>query len=156
MYAKQEIEEHTQETMNHESIKHLDHWSPVALQERAAALCEQAKQGDGAASVTLREFPRHTAMLLVRTGVGLAEQHENFADLFYVLDGQATLVTGGVLAEAVSVSLGETRGASVQGGASQPLRAGDVAHVPAGLPHQMLVAAGETITCLVMKIQEKS
>ncbi|MFZ1087131.1 MAG: hypothetical protein WAN35_19380 [Terracidiphilus sp.] len=138
-----------------EMIGHLDHWSPAALLERAAALREQAERGDGAASLTLQEFPRHCAMLLVRTGDGLAELHENFADLFYVLDGSAALVTGGVVAEAHSIGPGETRGSAVEGGARQQLRAGDVAHVPAGLPHQMLVASGQTVTCLVMKIQEK-
>ena len=49
---------------------------------------------------------------------------------------------------------GEIRGTAVEGGARQELRAGDVAHVPAGLSHQMLVANGETVTCLVMKVQE--
>jgi uncharacterized RmlC-like cupin family protein len=34
------------------------------------------------------------------------------------------------------------------------LRAGDVAHVPAGLPHQMLVAGDKTVTCLVLKVEE--
>jgi mannose-6-phosphate isomerase-like protein (cupin superfamily) len=134
---------------------HLDHWSPKALLQQAAALRKQAEDSDGAASITLREFPRHCAMLLVRTGDGLAEVHENFADLFYVLDGSAALVTGGVVAGAVSAGLGEMRGASVEGGVRQQLRTGDVAHVPAGLPHQMLVAAGQSVTCLVMKIQEK-
>ncbi len=118
-------------------------------------LRRQAESGDGAASITLQAFPRHAAMLLVRTGDGQAELHENFADLFHVLDGQATLVTGGVIADAANIAPGETRGSSVQGGAGQPLKAGEVAHVPAGLPHQMLVAPGHTITCLVMKIQEK-
>jgi mannose-6-phosphate isomerase-like protein (cupin superfamily) len=141
--------------MNDETIFHLDHWQPAELLERAATLREQAEQGDGAASVTLREFPRHCAMLLVRTGDGVAELHENFADLFCVLDGSSALVTGGLVAEAVSVGPGETRGSRIEGGARQELRTGDVAHVPAGLPHQMLVAAGQTVTCLVMKIQEK-
>jgi mannose-6-phosphate isomerase-like protein (cupin superfamily) len=141
--------------LSKENLDHLNHWSPAALLERAAVLREQAELGDGAASITLQEFPRHCAMLLVRTGNGLAEVHENFADLFYVLDGSAALVTGGVVAGAASIGPGETRGSSVEGGARQQLRAGDVAHVPAGLPHQMVVAAGQTITCLVMKIQEK-
>jgi mannose-6-phosphate isomerase-like protein (cupin superfamily) len=133
----------------------LDHWSAAVLLERAAYLRKLARHGDGSASETLREFPNHCAMLLFRSRDGAAEQHENFADLFYVLDGHATLLTGGVIAGAESVAPGETRGSAVEGGTRQPLRAGDVAHVPAGLPHQMLVAAGQTITCLVMKIQEK-
>ena len=36
----------------------------------------------------------------------------------------------------------------------QELRAGDVAHVPAGVPHQMLVAGEKTITSLVVKVRE--
>ena len=75
-------------------------------------------------------------------------------DLFVVLDGRATLVTGGTVAGAHRIGPGEMRGSSVEGGARQELRAGDVAHVPAGLSHQMLVANGETVTCLVMKVQE--
>jgi uncharacterized RmlC-like cupin family protein len=36
----------------------------------------------------------------------------------------------------------------------QSLRVGDVAHVPAGMPHQLLLAGDNTITCLVMKVQQ--
>jgi len=113
-----------------------------------------AKSGDGSASETLKEFPRHCAMLLFRSRDGAAEVHENFADVFYVLDGRATLVTGGTVAGAHLIKPEETRGTSVEGGARQELRAGDVAHVPAGVPHQMLVAIETTVTCLAMKVQE--
>ncbi|MGD0939035.1 MAG: cupin domain-containing protein [Terracidiphilus sp.] len=131
-----------------------DHWSAAVLLERAAYLRKLAKSGNGAESETLKEFPRHHAMLLVRSRDGGAEVHENFADLFYVLDGRASLVTGGTVAGAASVGPGEIRGSSVEGGRRQELRAGDIAHVPAGTPHQMLVAGDKTITCLVIKIQE--
>jgi len=63
-------------------------------------------------------------------------------------------VTGGTVAGARLIKPGETRGTSVEGGMRQELRAGDVAHVPAGLPHQMLVVGEQTVTCLVMKVQE--
>jgi quercetin dioxygenase-like cupin family protein len=46
------------------------------------------------------------------------------------------------------------RGDSIEGGIRQELKAGDIAHVPAGLPHQMLVAGDKTVTCFVMKIKE--
>ena len=64
------------------------------------------------------------------------------------------MITGGVVNGARTVALGETRGVSIEGGVKQTLRAGDVAHVPAGTPHQMLVKPEDTITCLVMKVQE--
>jgi mannose-6-phosphate isomerase-like protein (cupin superfamily) len=133
---------------------HPDHWSSAVLLERAAYLHKLAKQGDGSAGETLKEYPRHCAMLSFRSRDGEAEIHENFADVFYVLDGRATLVTGGTVAGARLTKPGETRGTSIEGGARQELRAGDVAHVPAGLPHQMLVAGEQTVTCLVMKVQE--
>ena len=135
-------------------LGHSDHWPVAVLLERAAVLREFARQGDGAASETLREYPGHCAMLLFRSRDGAAEAHENFADVFYVLDGHATLVTGGAVAGATSIGPGETRGSSVEGGRRQELRAGDVAHVPAGLPHQMLLRGEQTITCLVMKVRE--
>jgi mannose-6-phosphate isomerase-like protein (cupin superfamily) len=137
-----------------EKIGHSDHWSPAVLLERATTLRKLARQGDGAASETLREYPGHCAMLLFRSRDGAAEVHENFADVFYVLDGHATLVTSGAVAGAASIGPGEIRGSSVEGGRRQELRAGDVAHVPAGLPHQMLLRGEQTLTCLVMKVQE--
>jgi mannose-6-phosphate isomerase-like protein (cupin superfamily) len=124
------------------------------LLERAAYLRKLAAHGDGSASETLKEYPRHCAMLSFRSRDGEAEVHQDFADVFYVLEGRAVLVTGGAVVGARSVGPGETRGSSVEGGARQELRAGDVAHVPAGVSHQMLVAGEQTITCLVMKVQE--
>ena len=133
---------------------HLDHWTSAVLLERAAYLHKMAKQGDGSAGETLKEYQQHCAMLSFRSRDGEAEVHENFADVFYVLDGRAKLVTGGTVAGARLTKAGETRGDSIEGGARQELRAGDVAHVPAGLPHQMLVAGEQTVTCLVLKVQE--
>src|SRR5580692_5674766 len=132
----------------------VDHWTPSLLLERAAYLRKLAKHGDGSASETLKEYPQHFAMLSFRSRDGEAEVHERFADLFCVLAGTATLVTGGVVAGARTVAPGETRGASIEGGMRQKLRAGDLIHVPAGTPHQMLLAGDETITSLVMKMQE--
>jgi mannose-6-phosphate isomerase-like protein (cupin superfamily) len=133
---------------------HMDHWAAAVLLERAAYLHKLARQGDGSAGETLKEYPRHCAILSFRCRDGEAEIHENFADVFYMLDGHTTLVTGGTVVGARLIKPGETRGTSIEGGARQELRAGDVAHVPAGLPHQMLVAGEQTVTCLVMKVEE--
>jgi mannose-6-phosphate isomerase-like protein (cupin superfamily) len=131
----------------------VDHWSHALLLERAAYLRKLARYGEGSASETLREYPQHAAMLSFRSRSGEAEVHDQFADLFIVLAGAATLVTGGSVAGARIVAPGETRGVSINGGMQQNLRPGDVAHVPAGTPHQMLLRGEDTVTCLVMKIQ---
>jgi mannose-6-phosphate isomerase-like protein (cupin superfamily) len=132
-----------------------DHWTPAILLERAAYLRKMAQYGNGSASETMKEYPRHCVMLLVRNRDGEAEVHESFADLFYVLEGRATLETGGKVLGARKIAPGETRGDAIEGGLRQELRAGDVAHVPAGEPHRMLVAGDRTIACLVLKIQEQ-
>ena len=132
----------------------VDHWSPAVLLERAAYLRKMAKHGDGSASETLKEYPQHFAMLSFRSRSGEVEVHERFADLFCVLAGGGTLITGGVVEGAHLVRHGEMRGDSIEGGTKQRLRAGDVVHVPAGTPHQMLLTGDETITSLVMKVQE--
>jgi len=132
----------------------VDHWSPAVLLERAAYLRKMAKQGDGSASETLKEYPQHVAMLSFRGRSGEVEVHERFADLFFVLAGSAILATGGVVEGARIVGPSEIRGNSIRSGEKQRLRAGDLVHVPAGTPHQMLLTGDETITSLVMKVQE--
>ena len=63
-----------------------------------------------------------------------ASVHENEAELFYVIDGSATMVTGGKL-------VGETRngmnlsGKSIEGGVPTKLNKGDFFMVPEGVPH---------------------
>jgi mannose-6-phosphate isomerase-like protein (cupin superfamily) len=132
----------------------FDHWSPAQLLERGQHLRQLAAQGDGSASETLEKYPRHFTMLAFRSRSGGGELHRDFADLFYILDGHAWLVTGGEVADPKTTAPGETRGSAVKGGTRQELKVGDVAHIPAGMAHQMLVAQGDTVTYFVVKIQE--
>jgi mannose-6-phosphate isomerase-like protein (cupin superfamily) len=138
---------------NPQSMK-TDHWSQAQLLERATHLKELAAKGDGSASETLEKYPHHYTMLAFRSQDGGGEVHQNFADVFYILDGHATVVTGGELVESKDTGPGEMRGASVKGGAQQEVKAGDVVHIPAGKPHQMLIPAGESVTYFVVKVQE--
>jgi quercetin dioxygenase-like cupin family protein len=43
-------------------------------------------------------------------------------------------------------------GSSVRGGVEKRLKAGDVLHIPAKTPHQMLVEPGQQVTYMVVKI----
>jgi mannose-6-phosphate isomerase-like protein (cupin superfamily) len=130
------------------------HWSKAQLLERAKHLQEQAAKGDGSASETLEKYPHHYTMLAFREKSGGGELHQNFADMFVILDGHATIVTGGSVVEEKTVGPGEVRGKSVEGGTRQEVKAGDVVHIPAGMPHQTLVADGETVTYFVVKAEE--
>lgn len=133
----------------------LDHLSSPVLLERAAYLRKLAHYNpDGAASDVLKQYPGHAIHLLVRTRNGGAEQHARFADLFLVLQGCPTLATGGTITNARTVAPGEVRGDDVIEGTLQQLRPGDLAHVAAGLPHQMLVSGDKPVTCLVVKLEQ--
>jgi uncharacterized RmlC-like cupin family protein len=132
----------------------VDHWTTSVLLERAAYLRKMAKFGDGSASEVLKEYPGHAATLLFRARSGDASMHESRAQVMLVLSGNATLVTGGRLAGHCTTSAGETRSSSIDGGVLQELRSGDVVHIPAATPHQLLVACDKSIACLILKIQE--
>jgi mannose-6-phosphate isomerase-like protein (cupin superfamily) len=132
-----------------------DHWSRSQLLDRAQHLHRLAEQGDGSASETLEKYPHHYTMLAFRDKSGGGELHQNFADLFTILDGHATLITGGELVAPKTIAPGELRGTYVDGGTRQELEAGDEVHIPAGTPHQMLLPAGATVTYFVVKVEEK-
>src|SRR5271167_4584946 len=94
----------------------VDHFTQSEVIEKAQALNAKAQGPDGAASVKLDEYPNHFTMIALRRKDGGAEVHENYADFFFVVQGHATLVSGGTVQDGKTVSPGEIRGTSVQNG----------------------------------------
>jgi mannose-6-phosphate isomerase-like protein (cupin superfamily) len=76
-----------------------------------------------------------------RDAPGQAEVHGLDTDIFHVLEGSATLVTGGQIADAKETAPNERRGAAITGGTSQRLVKGDIVIVPKGVPHQFTQAS---------------
>ena len=70
-----------------------------------------------------------------RDQAGMAEIHALDTDIIYVLDGQATLVTGGTAEEARTTAPNEVRGTSITGGETRVITKGEVIIVPNGVPH---------------------
>lgn len=70
-----------------------------------------------------------------REKAGLSEVHDLDTDIIYVLDGTATMVTGGKSVDPKTIEAGEHRGTSIEGGETRQLKKGDVLIVPAGTPH---------------------
>lgn len=66
---------------------------------------------------------------------GQAEVHARDTDIMYVLDGTATLVTGGQVVGGKSTAADEIRGDTIAGGDARPLVKGDVIIIPNGIPH---------------------
>jgi mannose-6-phosphate isomerase-like protein (cupin superfamily) len=117
------------------------------------ALLAPAK-ASGSSGATLGDFQSHAIKLSVRASSGGAEIHAHFDDIFFVTDGSATLITGGQVVHAQTAPDGETKGSGIEGGTRQVIRKGDVVHVPAGTPHQLILAAGETYSSIVIKVKE--
>lgn len=70
-----------------------------------------------------------------RDQAGAVEVHEQDADIIYVLEGSATLVTGGEIIGGKVTAPGEIRGTDIKGGETRTITKGDVIIVPAGTPH---------------------
>jgi uncharacterized protein GlcG (DUF336 family)/mannose-6-phosphate isomerase-like protein (cupin superfamily) len=70
-----------------------------------------------------------------REAPGLVEIHEHETDVVYVIEGTATLVTGGQVLEPKVVAPGEIRGTGLSGGQTRQLARGDVVVIPPNTPH---------------------
>ncbi len=64
----------------------------------------------------------------------VANQHDSQAELFVVMDGTATMVTGGTIVTPVRNGANVT-GKSIEGGTRQKLAKGDFLIIPSGVPH---------------------
>jgi uncharacterized protein GlcG (DUF336 family)/mannose-6-phosphate isomerase-like protein (cupin superfamily) len=73
-----------------------------------------------------------------RVAPGEVEYHERFVDVMHVVEGAATVVTGGTLVGPREVATGELRASAVEGGTRHDLRGGDVLAIPNGVPHQFV------------------
>jgi len=126
------------------------------LAQHEAKVTEAAKASPKGFGVeTLADYGNDYTLLVVRLHTGDAERHQFFADQIVILKGSITLVTGGVMQkEQTNPSPnrpGETVGSEVTGGKEIVLHAGDIAHIPAGVPHWVKVAPGTSTTYLVFK-----
>jgi mannose-6-phosphate isomerase-like protein (cupin superfamily) len=77
----------------------------------------------------------YTVSGIRRTGPGQVEVHEKETDIFYVVEGAATIVTGGTVVGGRQTAPGQVRGTGVRGGETRHLAKGDIITIPAGVPH---------------------
>ena len=125
--------------------------------------------GDGASTVTyvnhekvvaafvngggLASGPGYSVGAMHRAASGAAELHEKQTDVYYVADGEATFVTGGVLIGDKVVSPGQHQGTGIQGGDVHHLSKGDVLVIPAGVPH-WFKEVPHSVNYLLVKVEK--
>ena len=140
-------------SLGQEAMPTPDQYSPADLAAMEKKL-EQKADANGLATETLKQYASDYTMLAYRSKSGKAELHEKFADFYFVVGGEATLVSGGHIVNGSTTAPGEVRGDSVQDGRETRLKKGDIVHIPANIPHQLVLAKGATFQYFIVKVQE--
>jgi mannose-6-phosphate isomerase-like protein (cupin superfamily) len=126
-------------------------WTPAAIQQREVAL-KKSVAPDHSSRETLADYGDHRLRLLYRDADGFPELHDKIVDVVMVHSGEGTLMLGGTMSgKKGSSETGEYLGTSLSGGQLYPVAAGDILHIPAGIPHSFHVAAGKHITYVLLK-----
>ena len=110
---------------------------------------DHEKVAKGGALVTASDF---NIQILKRTGPGQVEVHDKETDTFYVLEGQATFITGGTMIGGKVTASNQQRGTDIKGGETHHIGKGDVIVVPAGIPHWFKEVPQQPFTYYVVKI----
>lgn len=79
-------------------------------------------------------YAPYGANLEYRAAVGPSSVHTQYAEMFVVVDGSATLVTGGKLVNEKRNG-DNSSGTAIEGGSSRPVAKGDVVIVPENTAH---------------------
>ncbi len=132
---------------------HAEVFSGNDVATQLASLTQKA-QPSGSSGATLGDYQSHSIRLSVRTASGAAEVHAHFDDIFVVTGGSATLTTGGKVVDPQTAADGETKGSRIQDGTSRKIAKNDIVHIPAGTPHQLIIAPGDTFSAIVVKVRE--
>ena len=100
----------------------------------------------------LMKSGNYNVMIMRRTAAGTAEWHEKDTDVVYVIDGAATLTTGGTMPDVKETSPGEKRSPTIAGGAAHRIAKGDVLTIPNAMPHWFSAVDG-SVTYFVVKVR---
>jgi uncharacterized cupin superfamily protein len=100
----------------------------------------------GAVLVNRPDYMIHASR---RTTPGMVEVHEKDTDLIYMLEGEATFVTGGTLLDGKPTGPDEIRGTKLEGGETRRIVKGDVVVVPNGVCHWFKEVKGPVLYYVV-------
>lgn len=94
----------------------------------------------------------HVASVLRRVKPGQVEVHVKETDIFYIVDGSATFVTGGTMVGGKETRPNQMLGTDIQGGQTHQLKKGDFISIPAGIPHWFKDVPASGITYYMVKV----
>ena len=105
----------------------------------------ERKEGQGLVSERILELAPYNANLEYRASVANAAVHEKEAEVFYVIDGTATMVTGGKLVNETRTNPDNLSGTGIEGGMSRTVAKGDFIIVPENTPHWFSAISGAIV-----------
>jgi hypothetical protein len=124
------------------------------LLQKESELMQKARVSPtGEAGAKIDDQGSHWLLMMCRSRTGESELHQLWADEIIVRSGELTLIVGGEMTGSHPYNNlpGEFHGSGLSGGVVRVLHPGDVAFIPAGVPHWMKVDQGKTATVLIFK-----
>jgi mannose-6-phosphate isomerase-like protein (cupin superfamily) len=103
------------------------------------------KEGQALLAQSMIQLAPYNVSLEYRAAVANAAVHETEAELFYVIDGSATLVTGGKLTADATRNGANLTGKGIEGGSSRKVAKGDFIMVPENTPHWFSAIDGTVV-----------
>lgn len=97
----------------------------------------------------------YNANLEYRASVGPAAVHETEAELFYVIEGSGTMMTGGKLVNETRTNPANLTGTAIEGGTSRSVAKGDFIIVPEKTPHWFSAING-TIVLMTLHVPRQA
>jgi mannose-6-phosphate isomerase-like protein (cupin superfamily) len=117
-----------------------------------AAKAKSQRKGDQpTVAERILQLAPYNVNLEYRAAVGPAAVHETEAEMFYVIDGSATLTTGGKLVNEKRTNAANLTGTGIEGGMSRNVAKGDFIIVPEKTPHWFSAING-TVTLMAFHV----
>jgi mannose-6-phosphate isomerase-like protein (cupin superfamily) len=101
----------------------------------AAKANRERKEGQALVAQPILQLAPYNVSLESRNAVANAAVHEKEAEMFYVIDGGATMVTGGKLVDEKRTNAENLSGSAIANGTTRHIAKGDFVMVPEGTPH---------------------
>jgi mannose-6-phosphate isomerase-like protein (cupin superfamily) len=115
------------------------------------AKAEAERKDQPLISERILQLAPYNVNLEYRASVGPAAVHETEAEFFYVIDGSATMMTGGKLVNETRTNASNLTGTAIEGGTSRVVAKGDFIIVPEKTPHWFSTING-TIVLMTLHI----
>lgn len=94
-------------------------------------------------------------VLANRREAGQVEYHEHTNHIFIMVEGEATLVTGGTMVGAKRTNPEQMVATSIEGGETHHLSKGDVITIPAKTPHWWKEVSTKTVAYYAVNIESQ-